>query len=61
MSDAQDLLWDCERVHQRLAQGIRHEYAAMRQGESHLLGLLHRAEQIGQRALDLVEARNAAA
>jgi len=26
----------------------------MRQGESHLLGLLDRAEQIGKRALDLV-------
>jgi len=61
LSDVQDLLWDCEKAHQRLQQGIGHEYDAMRHGGSHLLGLLHRAEDIGQRALALVDAHNTAA
>lgn len=59
-SDVQQLLGDCEAVHELLRQGISHEYFAMRQGESHLLDLLSRAEEIGQRALDLVEAHNSA-
>ena len=59
--DVQALLWDCEKAHQRLGQGISHEYTAMRQRGSHLLELLRQAEAIGQRALDLVDAHNAAA
>jgi len=59
--DVQGLLWDCEKAHQRLQRDIRHEYTAMRQGGSHLLDLLRQAEAIGQRALDLVDAHNAAA
>ena len=53
-SDVQQLLRDCEEVHTLLRPSISCEYFAMRQGESHLLGLLDRAEQIGKRALDLV-------
>jgi hypothetical protein len=39
-TDAQRLLADCEAVRQRLKGGIKHEYDAMRRGQSELLGLL---------------------
>ena len=39
-TDAQRLLDDCEAVRLRLKGGIKHEYDAMRRGESELLRLL---------------------
>lgn len=59
--DVQQLLRDCEKALQLLRRGVRHEYDAMRQGGSHLQDLLCRAEAIGQRALDLVDAHKTAA
>jgi hypothetical protein len=37
---AQRLLDDCEAARLRLKGGIKHEYEAMKRGQSHLLGLL---------------------
>ena len=45
-TDAQRLLDDCEAVRLRLKAEIKHEYRAMRRGESLLLGLLVKAEAL---------------
>jgi hypothetical protein len=45
-TDAQRLLDDCEALRLRLRGGIKHEYRAMRRGESLLLGLLVKAEAL---------------
>lgn len=42
-TDAQRMLAECEAVRQTLKGGIKHEYDAMRLGESELLGLLDAA------------------
>jgi hypothetical protein len=42
-TDAQRLISDCEALRLRLKGGIEQEYRAMRQGESHLYGLLAEA------------------
>jgi len=59
--DVQALLRDCEEVNALLQRGVRHEYAAMGQGGSHLQDLVRRAEAIGRHALDLVDAHKTAA
>lgn len=43
---AQRLLADCEAVRLRLKGGIKHEYDAMRRGESELLGVLDDVEAL---------------
>jgi hypothetical protein len=48
-TDAQRLLDDCEALRLRLKGGIKHEYDAMRQGESELLDLLDAALEICER------------
>lgn len=40
-TDAQHLINDCEALRLRLKAGIKHEYDAMRRGESELLVQLH--------------------
>lgn len=42
-TDAQRVLAECEALRLRLKGGIKHEYDAMRRGESELLGLLDAA------------------
>jgi hypothetical protein len=42
-TDAQRLIAECEALRLRLKGGIEHEYRAMRQGESHLYGMLGKA------------------
>ena len=39
-TDAQRLINDCEALRLRLNAGIKHEYDAMRQGQSHLIDLI---------------------
>jgi hypothetical protein len=45
-TNAQRLLDDCEALRLRLKAGIKHEYEAMRRGESELLGLLDTANTL---------------
>jgi hypothetical protein len=45
-TDAQRLIDECEALRLRLKAGIKHEYDAMRRGESELLGLLVEAEAL---------------
>lgn len=45
------LLTECEGVHHRLRQGIRHEYDAMKAGRSYLLPLIDAAESIAHDGL----------
>ena len=46
-TDAQRLISDCEALRLCLKGGIKHEYDAMRRGESGLLRLLDDARAIG--------------
>jgi hypothetical protein len=50
-TDAQRLIAECEALRLRLKGGIEHEYRAMRQGESHLYGML--GEALGMTKLKL--------
>ena len=45
---AQRLINDCEALRLRLNAGIKHEYDAMRRGESELLSLLHGIKVLAQ-------------
>ncbi len=47
-TDAQRLIAECEAARVRLKGGIEHEYRAMRQGESHVSGLLGDARALAQ-------------
>ena len=47
-TDAQRLINDCEALRLRLKAGIKHEYDAMRRGDSALLGLLDMAKALIQ-------------
>ena len=45
-TDARRLLDDCEALRLRMKGGIKHEYDAMRRGESELLGVLDDVEAL---------------
>ena len=47
-TDAQRLINDCEALRLRLKVGIKHEYDAMRRGDSALLGLLDAVTRFAQ-------------